>query len=356
MKKALLLSMGIFSLGYAQAQNPAQKTKALITQFTETWCGPCGDWGHPMASDIILGLDNGNKGYLFTSRGSSSPSSLNSMGDASLGNNYAVTGVPSFYLLTTQDFGSSASALSAVNAFNSATTVVSAAANFKYTGTTLEVGAKAKFWSATSDEYYMTVFVVESKITGSQNTSGGYQSMTLAPLLRGAMSTTGTTLSSSPWGEKITLGATAANTTVYKVYTVNLDPSWVKNNLKYYVALYKKSGSVYEIVNIEEAKAGTIGTPTSMQSIAGLENASLYPNPVTEGDARLTISLKQAATLNVNVTDVNGRVVYVSNGIHFNAGNNNVTIPTQNLSNGVYTVNLIGDGKSSYAQQLVITK
>ena len=354
-KSILLAALGALSLNYAQAQNPVQKTKGLITEFTETWCTPCGNWGHPTAEDIIDGLDHGNKGYLFAARGSSNPSSLNAKGINALASNYNVTGVPSFYLTQTNFSGNANAAIAAVESFNAAPTVVSAAANFKYTGTKLEVGAKAKFWSAASDEYYMTVFVVEEKLSIKQNGAGSSNIISV-PSLRGAMATSGTTLASSPWGEKINLGAVTANTTVYKVYTVDLDPSWVKANLKYYVALYKKTGNTYEIVNIEEAKAGTIGTPTALQDIAGLEKAVIYPNPISEGDASLTVSMKQAATLNMNVTDVNGRVVYTSNNIHFNAGNNNVTIPTQNLSNGVYTVNLIGNSNATYTQKLVVAK
>lgn len=66
-----------------------------------------------------------------------------------------------------------------------------------------------------------------------------------------------------------------------------------------------------------------------------ITNISAYPNP-TSADAQLSMTLKQAATLRVLLTDINGRVVYRSDEQLYSKGKHNITLPMQRLSSGTY--------------------
>jgi hypothetical protein len=324
------------------AQTPEKKSRAVVFKFTETWCGPCGDWGWQTAEETIAQL--GDKGYYIGVMGSSSPSTMNANCYSSFESNYNVPGYPTFLVKEDQSSYTSSQVMALVNAFAATTPAASPAANFTISGNTLNVTAKAKFWAATTGEYYMAAFLVEDGIMASQNGQSG--TVAHHHIMRGSMET-----NLSPWGQLLANGSVANNAEFTKNYSIALDPSWVKAKLEVYVVIFKKNAGKYEFVNAIKGKSGT----TSIADIQGLESATLFPNP-TEGATHLQTSLKEAMNLSIRVTDPLGRVVYTSGQLKLQAGTNDLTIPTEGFSNGIYMVSLISDKGQMTTQRLVVSK
>ena len=91
--------------------------------------------------------------------------------------------------------------------------------------------------------------------------------------------------------------------------------------------MYRYNDSTLSITNI---------TATSFLNITP------YPNP-TNDDAHLEVTLPQATSFIVQLTDMNGRVVYRSEQQLFSKGKHNITIPMRQLSAGTYVYSVINN-------------
>ena len=108
---------------------------------------------------------------------------------------------------------------------------------------------------------------------------------------------------------------------------------WTNNN--YYVASVV---SVNEIV-----KSGTVN------------NLSLFPNP-TNGEVYITFNGYQGESAIINVLDLNGRVVKSDNLGKLNNGEVSFSFETNNLTSGVYIVNVTSDSGVRRVSKLIVTK
>ena len=70
-----------------------------------------------------------------------------------------------------------------------------------------------------------------------------------------------------------------------------------------------------------------------------LITTTLYPNP-TDNDAHLAITLPQAQSLHVSISDMNGRIVFSTQQKLYSAGKHNIPLHTQKLPAGnyIYTI------------------
>lgn len=343
MKKISLFALiALGTVTSVSAQTPEKKSKAIVFKLTETWCGPCGSWGWQTAEEVISQL--GDKGYYIGIMGSSSPSSMNANCQSAFQNNYSIPGYPTFLVKEDVNSQYSSQVMSLVNAFAATTPVASPAAKYSISGSTLNVTAKAKFWSAASGEYYLSAFVVEDGVMAAQNGQTG--TVAHHHLMRGSMAT-----DLSPWGQMVATGSVAINAEFSKTFSIAIKPEWKKEKLEVYVVIYKKNGTHYEYVNGAKALSGT----TSIAEIQGLESAQLFPNP-SEGVTHLQVAVKEAMGLQIRVTDPLGREVYASGQLKLIPGTNNMDIPSDRFANGVYMVSLIADDGKTSTQRLVISK
>lgn len=72
---------------------------------------------------------------------------------------------------------------------------------------------------------------------------------------------------------------------------------------------------------------------------------TLYPNP-TNGNTTLNIAATQASNVKVEVTNLLGQVVYTTT-VEATKGNTTLSLPTQSLSKGIYTVVLQAEGNNA---------
>jgi len=96
--------------------------------------------------------------------------------------------------------------------------------------------------------------------------------------------------------------------------------------------------------------------PTSLPADLSVEDikvnnvVSVYPNPAVS-NANVSINASAAAEGTLQVIDITGKTVMMSN-LNLNAGYNNINIDVQNLSTGIYSVN-VSIGKEVYTQKLI---
>ncbi|MEZ5017011.1 MAG: T9SS type A sorting domain-containing protein [Flavipsychrobacter sp.] len=80
----------------------------------------------------------------------------------------------------------------------------------------------------------------------------------------------------------------------------------------------------------------------SVNNLTTNNKVILYPNP-TQGNATLSITLEKTQPIAITLTDVNGRVVHAQPITEYNNGQHNIALPTQNLTNGLYFLQLTNE-------------
>jgi len=83
-----------------------------------------------------------------------------------------------------------------------------------------------------------------------------------------------------------------------------------------------------------------------------VKGMNLYPNPASES-ANLTFNLSENADVNVSLINALGQTVYVSESNNFATGQNIITLPINNLSKGIYFVNVNVNGERA-TRKLII--
>ncbi|WP_118952612.1 Omp28-related outer membrane protein [Taibaiella helva] len=357
MKKTLLGLLACSLAGGLWAQTPQQKTRAVILDFSETWCPPCGAYGVAVGDQLNTELASSDKGYLIGVKNSSTPSTINALGGSALASNFAIQGVPTFIInkasvhdgVTGNNSGDVQRMMGKVTTATGTAAVASAAANIAISGNTITVNAKAKFWSAATGQYYMSVFLTENDIEADQNSAPS--NPTKHPhVLRGAMATSGTALAGTPWGEQIGTASIAANAEFTKTFKVDINSGWNKAKLEAYVILFKMEGGKYEIINAEKAKSATTG----INELANVAQVGIYPNPASQ-TAVLSITASAQQTVNIHITDMLGRNVYTRENNNLGKGENRFTLPLSPLGAGFYNVVISGEN-GRIVQRLSVEK
>lgn len=98
-------------------------------------------------------------------------------------------------------------------------------------------------------------------------------------------------------------------------------------------------------------------TPTStvgMKEITSMNAVDIYPNP-TKDFAALSINLVKAATVDVTIIDVAGKVVYSNKGAGLTEGEHKMKINTEEFASGTYQV-MINTGNTVLKEKLIVTK
>ena len=107
---------------------------------------------------------------------------------------------------------------------------------------------------------------------------------------------------------------------------------------KFHTSLYLQgmlnSNEGVELCKLDGAPASITGTKNSIQHV------TLFPNP-TRDAAQLTFSLTKNQSLNVTLTDMNGRIVYQTGNVLYSAAEHNINIPLNNLPAGSYMYSVL---------------
>lgn len=362
MKKASLLFMAALAGITANAQNPLQVNKGMITKITATWCGPCGEWGWTMLETMIA--DKGSKNLVMTMYPSNSTSDNDKdfysqiaadwKTHLDFGHSIYPTFGSNFKDHTGPHYDASAGTLNSgaiqsdiyadVDAFDAAPVVASTGYTYELIGNTINVKTKTKFWQAASGEYYVLPIIIENGTAHIQNVQGtGVVTKNHHNVMRASMAATS-------YGDQIASGSITANQTFTKDYSFTItDASWDKTKLKVNVLLLKKNGSNYDYVNGNDIYEWA----TSVKDINSIKNVAVYPNPAN-GYTDVSFATKESATINISVIDALGKIVFNSGNIHTTQPDNIYRISTSNMPTGVYNV-IISTETDKTVQKLVVT-
>jgi len=80
-------------------------------------------------------------------------------------------------------------------------------------------------------------------------------------------------------------------------------------------------------------------------------NTNLYPNPANDF-ARLAFGLESNEQINIQITNLTGKVVMDLGSANYTSGNNIIEINVEALNSGVYFINLVSD-KTRFTQRLI---
>ncbi len=227
-----------------------EKNMGLYNKLTATWCGPCGQWGWTLNTDIIALVET--NAVLMGTYASSSSGMYNATAGALKTAFSPASGWPDFcangkqktqfsgtggiYTSLTKD-----SVVAEINRHVNAAVMVNSGYNTKIENDTLTITAKVQFFQdmpATS-KYYIGAYVIEDGVMSIQ--SGQTGTVAHHHVLRGSVSST-------TWGAEITSGNTAGST-FDQTFKMAIPSSWNQANLEVATIIWEKVGSTYKFVN-----------------------------------------------------------------------------------------------------------
>ncbi|MBC8046624.1 MAG: Omp28-related outer membrane protein [Fimbriimonadaceae bacterium] len=145
--------------------------------------------------------------------------------------------------------------------------------------------------------------------------------------------------------ESISENVVASDISSY-TYTFEADEDWDLNQMHAIVIV--TNAETGEILNAASVKLTVI---SSVNSIAGINDIDLYPNPASDF-TNLMISLSETKNISINITDLNGKTVTEKNYGQL-SGAVLLPINTVNYSAGIYIINIVA-GDEHTALKLVI--
>lgn len=345
----LVVSLFFFS---SSAQTVPQTKLALISTQTATWCGPCGTWAWPLQESIVE--DNQGNAVCVELHCSTSDDIYNATAGAIQGNFPASTSFPSWFLnghnatvysssggiypTLTQD-----ALLTGADSTAGTTANVQSIYTASLSGSNLTVNATAKFFNAVSGEYYLGIYIIENDVIAYQEGIGN--SAHHQNVLRASMS-------SIAFGDQIATGNTAANTIVNHTFNYTLNSTWHANNIWLAAILWKKVGGIYYYENAYTDNAKITGVDEPMEPALQL---SLYPNPL-QSEGQLSMTLENTVDhCIVYLSDITGRNVAMLYQGNLSQGQHDFAIDAKDLSEGMYTLNILADGILS-SRKLIVTR
>jgi|ERR1700757_823352 len=136
--------------------------------------------------------------------------------------------------------------------------------------------------------------------------------------------------------------------TEWKSKTISLTSYATGPVLMKFVAINNYGNDIYlDNVNITFSVAGIA------KNNGNISNVKVYPNPANS-QFNINVNLTASEKTSVSLYNVMGQVVFTKN-FDFNAGENLVNIPVDQLSNGMYTV-LVSSTSGSYQTKLSVIK
>ena len=221
----------------------------IVLKETGELCGPCGGWGWTRWEGVINSLSG--KTFLWSQYSDYFVSNshfvnqeldpANSVLNAFQKNFPYGGSKPLFYVNGVETSSTTVSAAeAAANASIASTPVdVSAAYKIEWDGDNLTVTAQAKLYNNMSGNYFMGVYLVEDKATGTQS---GHPSSSASlehhMVMRGSVG-------GNIWGEEIITASASAGDMIEKTFTQAVPSSYIKDNLTVGVIIWRKNGTKY---------------------------------------------------------------------------------------------------------------
>ncbi len=233
-----------------------QKQNVAYMYFGGTWCGPCGAYGKPTKQGLHENATNANAVFIsFQVKWSYSDPFATQTTDATAAS-FGVTGVPTAYIAggttftKTGFFTSNAANISGqqttMNGVYSQTALVNGKVTPSLAGNALTVKSQNKFFSASSDTFYVQSYVTESNLTATQNQDGSTK-LNIHDFIWRAQS------GSNFYGDLLVIAPTAGQV-VEKNLNIVLQDIFQKGNCDVNVIIWHKKGGKFGIENCYKSK------------------------------------------------------------------------------------------------------
>jgi hypothetical protein len=237
-----------------------KKNRALLIDFSEDWCPPCGSNGGP-AFDSLLSYEgnslNAIKVYTGSNNSSLDWSTGNGMWSIYNNSTYGGNGIPKF-IAANQYQGVYSSWQSTVTgvlqkatAFNADSVLAGVALAKTIVGDSMKIATKVQFYKEqlAGTDMRLALYVVEESVISSQSTNTGTSAnYAHKNIVR-------TSNSTNYAGEKINNSlAITADQVFENTYTVFLKPGWDKTKLKVVAAIWKMNSTPAKVINSNVAK------------------------------------------------------------------------------------------------------
>jgi len=298
----LLLCLFISSIGFGQYVS--EKRQAFVVKRTATWCGPCGTWGWDLWADLVG--DPSLPAFAAAQVHDSRSSELNVPFASELTSFYeAATGVPSFYIGSTNQTQSNGGGISVqgtltrlkdlVRAYGRLDATLGVGYTATLTDNVVDINAKVKAFSSTNEEYYLGVYVLEKDVVNYQNGQGNDAVHKI--VLRDA-------ITQDPFGQLIQNGGISEGDEFDYTFSYTVPQGFNPENIRLAMVIWEKDGTDYK----QESSYSVRETLVSSTKQAFEEKAELSVFTNAEGIS-YSISPKQAGDLKVDLVNVNGQVI-----------------------------------------------
>lgn len=324
MKKLLPLILLLSSTVFVTAQDVSETSMPLISKKTATWCGPCGTWGWELFKTVV---DQNSDNAIIIELHQSSTSKLNSSIASALYREFdQVSSTPAFYVGTTNmtqyaengGIYTTSTGVRVKERADSMATAVDVNSGFdaRIENDKIMLDAKVKFFAEATGEYYIGAYVTEREVLAYQNGIGN--DAVHHNVLRASMT-------SAPFGEKITEGTTSSETEFDFDFSIDVDASWKKDDLRVFTAIWKKEedGSHTFQSGYTEFITGT-GIDRKLIS----KQFDVYPSVLTQGE-QITVSAKNHnSDIKISFINLMGQEIVSQ---YFDGKQNQVLLDTHSL-------------------------
>ena len=219
-----------------------QKKRTIVLNFSSLDCGNCGAYGNPALTSAYTTFPND----VVPIKATIGDTLYCSVGIL-LVSGYGSVSTPYFVVGNTNNVYY-ADVNSIIPTEISGTPEAGLAGVFSVSGSTISVKTQVKFFSATTGEYYLAVYLMENGISAVQSGAG------TSPIIHNKV-LRGNAVGNFAHGEIIGSTNIATGTIINKTYTTAVNPAWNSSNMYAALALWKKNGSSWQFINAYQTKA-----------------------------------------------------------------------------------------------------
>lgn len=341
MRIVLSLFFASFILSaFSQSTSASQKT--LITKRTATWCPNCGTWGW----DLAKGIEELNNPNAILIRAHYSGDLESQVAD-DITKNFNALYQPEFYINEDRQSVGSTNWSSMIAGFESTINENAgkeANVSFSLLSTvnedTISTDVTVEVLNNVSGEYYLALYLLEDGVIANQASLGA--ETTHNSILRRS-------LSGESFGSQIFNGAADAGSSASTSQTLYLDGESLGNrNFRVLAIVWKKEGDSYLVENLHSTSVDQF---SSTKSIAKLNTFVAFQ---AAGSLNLSFEMEEDSyNGKIQIHGIDGRKI---SSLSFDPrlGENEMSIPVNNLSGQIVILSVLGDDHLIHSQKVLI--
>jgi len=296
----ILLLTTIFSSINAQSVDVPNTKNPTLIKVTASWCTNCGSWGWNFFHDIYE--DNSDKASVFAVHFSGKYKNNTAV---DIANNFNVFAQPIFLFngadqsVSSSNSSSKRSSISnKVSSNNSESPIAQTGIVAEYNQNNLTVNFSTKFFSSSSEEYYLGIYLVEKEFIGYQAARGNNAKHKSIIRLE---------LNGKSFGKLINTESVSANDFFDGQISFDIS-NYDPKNIELVSIIWKKDGDKYSVVNSNSDKeVSKSNTSTTTNTVNSINYFNVYPT-VISNNATITInSTKKYSNVNIDLIDITGR-------------------------------------------------